>query len=101
MEEVLEVLCKKPGGVYLDVTFGGGGHTSEILKKDPEAKVIALDWDMRAIERAQPLVEHFGKRLTLVWGSFAHLYKLQKKRGIYLRILCVSINRVKYINIRL
>lgn len=79
MEEVLSGLALKPGGVYLDVTFGGGGHTTAILNQDPTVKVIALDWDLRAIERAQPLVEEYKDRLTLVWGSFAHLYKLEKK----------------------
>jgi 16S rRNA (cytosine1402-N4)-methyltransferase len=63
----------------LDVTCGGAGHTRAILDADPTVKVIALDWDMKALERAEPLREIYGERLQLVWGSFAHLYKLQKK----------------------
>jgi 16S rRNA (cytosine1402-N4)-methyltransferase len=63
----------------LDVTCGGAGHTRAILDADPTVKVIALDWDMKAIERAEPLYEIYGDRLQLIWGSFAHLYKLQKK----------------------
>ncbi len=68
--------------IFLDVTCGGAGHTRAILDADPTVKVIALDWDMKAIERAEPLKEIYGDRLQLVWGSFAHLYKLQKKHKI-------------------
>ncbi len=79
VKEVLEALNVRPRKVYLDVTCGGAGHTRAVLDADPTVKVVALDWDMKALERAQPLVEIYGDRLQLVWGSFAHLYKLQKK----------------------
>lgn len=80
--ETIEALDIKPNGTYIDVTFGGGGHSSAILEKFPKVKVIGFDWDQHAIENAEPLKEHFGERLQLVWGSFAHLYKLIKKHKI-------------------
>jgi 16S rRNA (cytosine1402-N4)-methyltransferase len=83
MNEVLEYLAIKPGKIYVDVTFGTGGHTRAILEKEPTCSVIALDWDADELERyGEPLKEEFGDRLTLVWGNFALLYKLLKKAGV-------------------
>jgi len=83
VEEVLHYLDPKPGGVYLDVTFGSGGHTRAILEKEPECQVIAMDWDSVALEKyGPPLQEMFPQRLRLVWGNFALLYKILKKENI-------------------
>ena len=82
LKETLEMLCLGPNKIYLDVTFGGGGHTRAILESDPTIKVIGLDWDKEVIERGESLQEEFPGRLTLIWGSFAHLYKLLKKHNI-------------------
>jgi len=82
LKETLEMLRLEPNKLYLDVTFGGGGHTRAILESDPTIKVIGLDWDKEVIERGEELQEEFPDRLTLIWGSFAHLYKLLKKRNI-------------------
>ena len=82
LKETLEALNLKPNKTYLDVTFGGGGHTRAMLESDPTIKVIGLDWDKEVIERGKALQEEFPGRLTLVWGSFAHLYKLLKKHNI-------------------
>lgn len=81
--EVLEYLNPKPKKIYLDVTFGAGGHTRAILEKEPQSKVIALDWDAVSLETfGGPLKEEFGDRLRLVWGNFALLYTLVKKEKI-------------------
>ena len=83
VNEVIHYLNVKPHKTYLDVTFGSGGHTREILKKEPTCKVIALDWDINAIEDYGPqLYEEFGDRIQLVWGNFAILYKIAKKEKI-------------------
>ena len=83
VQEVLEALAPQPGKTYVDVTFGGGGHTTAILEAEPGCSVIAFDWDQKAIERnAPPLEERYGTRLKVRWGNFAHLYKLLKKEGI-------------------
>ncbi len=82
-KEVIHYLDPQPNKHYLDATFGGGGHTKAILDHEPTCKVIALDWDMQAIEHnAPPLIEHYGQRLTVVWGSFTHLYRILKKEKI-------------------
>lgn len=83
VDEVITYLAPKPQGVYIDVTFGGGGHTRAILTAQPTAKVIAVDWDETALSmNAAPLEEEFGKRFMKIWGNFAQLPELLKKNKI-------------------
>jgi 16S rRNA (cytosine1402-N4)-methyltransferase len=83
VSEVLEHLNVRKHSTYLDVTFGSGGHTREILMREPTCRVIAMDWDKKALETfGIPLQEEFGSRLRLVWGNFGLLYKIAKKEGI-------------------
>ncbi len=83
IKEVLEYLSPKPGKIYIDATFGGGGHTRAILDAEPTCKVIALDWDLHAIEKNAPMFEErYGNRFKILWGNFAHMYKLFKKEGL-------------------
>jgi len=82
-DHVLKYLCPKPGGLYLDVTFGVGGHTRALLDHDPTCRVIALDWDRYAVETyGPPLKEEYGDRFKVIWGNFGLLYKVLKKEGI-------------------
>lgn len=81
--EVLTFLAPRPGGIYLDVTFGSGGHTRAILEKEPDCQIIAFDWDKTSLDTyGHDLMEQFPGRLRLVWGNFALLYKHLKKEGI-------------------
>lgn len=81
--EVLEYLAPKDNEIYVDVTFGGGGHTEAILKANPLCKVIGIDWHQEALTlNGEPLKEKYGDRLELIKGSFGHLTKLLKKLNI-------------------
>ena len=83
VDEVLEYLNLKDNGVYIDVTFGGGGHTRAILEKNKTCRVIALDWDLCSIDSpGEDAKAEFGDRLTLLWGNFASLEKILKRAGI-------------------
>lgn len=83
VKEVLEYLNPQPNKIYIDATFGGGGHTRAILTSQPEAKIIAFDWDQTAIDTNGPaLLEEFGERLEIIRGNFAHISTLLKKRGV-------------------
>lgn len=83
VDEVLHYLQPQPGKIYVDVTFGSGGHTRAILEHEPEARVIALDWDSISFDTYTPLFkQEFGDRITFIWGNFALLYKLLAKAGI-------------------
>ncbi len=53
LEECLEALAIKPNGIYVDVTFGGGGHSKEILRKlNDEGRLVAFDQDKDAFGNA-------------------------------------------------
>ena len=83
VREVLEYLDPQPGKLYLDATFGAGGHTRAILEKEPNCSVIALDWDMQVIEsHAKQMEEEFDGRLRVVWGNFSLLTKILKNEKI-------------------
>ncbi len=83
VNEVINYLSPQPGGIYVDATFGGGGHTRAILHAEPTATVIAIDWDKEAIEtNAIALEQEFGERFKIIWGNFGQLYKLLKKEKI-------------------
>ncbi len=83
MDEVIKFINPQPNKVYLDVTFGCGGHTRAILEKEPNCKVIALDWDKTVINQYnKEFKDQFGDRITLIWGNFADLYKILKRHGI-------------------
>jgi 16S rRNA (cytosine1402-N4)-methyltransferase len=83
LNEAVENLITQPGGVYLDATFGGGGHTRKLLETDPTCTVISLDWDKEALDRNAPeLQKEFGSRFIPEWGNFTNCYKLLAKHGI-------------------
>jgi 16S rRNA (cytosine1402-N4)-methyltransferase len=71
-QELIAGLNIQPGGHYLDLTLGGGGHTRLILEANPETKVTAIDRDQSALEAAKiSLAPYLEQRLTLWWGNFA------------------------------
>ncbi len=71
VDEVLELLAVKPGGVYVDGTLGGGGHTHAILDASgPDGRVIAIDRDPEARAYATERLADYGDRLTVVAGNY-------------------------------
>jgi 16S rRNA (cytosine1402-N4)-methyltransferase len=79
--ECLESLNIKPDGIYLDATFGGGGHSKGILEKLSEnGKLIAFDQDADAKKNAEALKN--DNRFTFVAANFRHLAKYLRMFGI-------------------
>lgn len=73
LAEVLTALAPKPGGRYLDGTFGAGGYTRAILDTAPGATLLALDRDPTAIAGGADLVAAMAGRLTLSQARFGQL----------------------------
>ena len=66
LDESISALIGSPKGIYADATFGGGGHTSEILRRiAPEGRVISFDRDSDAIANKPD-----DERLTLIRSDF-------------------------------
>jgi 16S rRNA (cytosine1402-N4)-methyltransferase len=85
LAETLAALQPRPGGRYLDGTFGGGGHTLAILEASaPDGIVLALDADAEAIERGHRLQAELGlgDRLRLVHANFARLAEVARREGV-------------------
>ncbi len=72
--EVLEYLNCQAGKVYVDGTVGSGGHSRGILERSsPTGKLVGLDWDEEALERARKNLSPFGGRIELVKANFKDL----------------------------
>jgi 16S rRNA (cytosine1402-N4)-methyltransferase len=82
LREAVTALAPRPGGRYLDGTFGGGGHARALLEASaPDGRVLALDADPAAIARGEALREEYGDRLTLREGNFAALATTAREAG--------------------
>jgi 16S rRNA (cytosine1402-N4)-methyltransferase len=72
----VDALCVKPNGIYVDATFGGGGHSREILTRLKKGRLIAIDRDRDA---AANIIN--DKRITFVQNNFRFLRGLVRNEG--------------------
>jgi 16S rRNA (cytosine1402-N4)-methyltransferase len=80
VDEVMEALRVRPAGVYVDATFGRGGHSRAILARlGPEGRLIALDRDPAAVQAAQALPD---SRLRVVHSRFSRLGAVARGLGV-------------------
>jgi 16S rRNA (cytosine1402-N4)-methyltransferase len=80
LQECLTGLAIKPGGIYVDVTFGGGGHSKAILNAlGPEGRLYAFDQDPDAWKQADLIDDD---RLTLITANFRYLEKYLRLQGV-------------------
>ncbi len=83
LEETVGMLQVVPGGIYMDGTFGLGGHTKEILKRSaPDGKVVAFDWDEEAIKLGLENVGSYRDRLQVVHRNFREIDCGLKEAGV-------------------
>ena len=80
LTEVITALRIKKGGIYLDGTLGGGGHTEAILKQG--GQVIATDKDGAAIEYAGECLKEYGEKLTIIRNDFKNVEKILDGLGV-------------------
>jgi 16S rRNA (cytosine1402-N4)-methyltransferase len=80
LAECLEALALKPNGVYVDVTFGGGGHSQAILSVlGPTGKLLAFDQDPDARANATALAD---PRLTFIAANFRNIRRYLRLYGV-------------------
>ncbi|MEK6370888.1 MAG: 16S rRNA (cytosine(1402)-N(4))-methyltransferase RsmH [Burkholderia gladioli] len=80
LDEAVESLVTRPDGVYVDGTFGRGGHSRAVLARLASAgRLIAFDKDPRAIETAQGIED---ARFSIVHDSFASMRDALAARGV-------------------
>ena len=82
LAECIENLNIRSDGIYVDGTLGLGGHSYEIASRLREGRLIGIDRDPSAIERAGKRLEPFRDRITLVHGNFGDVAQILDELGI-------------------
>ena len=78
LKETVDGLNIKPDGIYVDVTFGGGGHSKEILKRlGPNGKLFGFDQDEDALANTLP-----DDRFTLIHENFRYIKRFLRFHGV-------------------
>ncbi|UII29228.1 16S rRNA (cytosine(1402)-N(4))-methyltransferase RsmH [Fulvivirga maritima] len=79
LAECIDALNIKPNGVYVDLTFGGGGHTKAILAKLDGGRLFSFDQDQDAKANADAIS---NESFTFIEGNFRHLRRYLKMHGV-------------------
>ncbi|MEO5364295.1 MAG: 16S rRNA (cytosine(1402)-N(4))-methyltransferase, partial [Magnetococcus sp. DMHC-8] len=83
MPETLALLTPLPDGIYVDATFGDGGHSQAILQRlGPHGRLVALDRDRTAFQRNAALLERHADQLIPIHTPFSRLKEVLAERGI-------------------
>ena len=81
MKESIDGLAIKPDGIYMDATFGRGGHSRQILKAlSPNGRLIAIDRDLSAIAAAESLAD--DPRFSIHHRPFSELEAVAEELGL-------------------
>lgn len=83
LEECMQGLALKDGGVWFDGTVGGGGHSYEILKRtSPSGRLIATDLDDEAIAAASKRLSEFGDRFHIYKSNYKGFERVFAQAGV-------------------
>lgn len=75
LEECIQALNINPQGIYVDATFGYGGHSTAILKQLTSGKLYVIDADTSAIETAKALQQEYPDTLEVIFDNYANIAK--------------------------
>lgn len=73
VDETLELLEARRGGIFVDATLGLGGHAEALLRASPDVRLVGIDRDPEALERARERLAPFGERVRFTHANFHHL----------------------------
>ena len=80
LNETVQYLAVRPGGVYIDCTVGEGGHASAILQAAmPGGRLLAIDLDPQALGRARLRLQRYESSSTLAQGDYARVEELAQR----------------------
>ncbi|MCR4777383.1 MAG: 16S rRNA (cytosine(1402)-N(4))-methyltransferase RsmH [Lachnospiraceae bacterium] len=83
LSETVDGLNVRPGGIYVDGTIGGGGHSYEICKRlSGKGKLIGIDQDEAAIAAAGARLSEYGDMVTIVRSNYEQIGKVLYELGI-------------------
>ena len=83
LEETVDLLAVRPGGVYVDATLGAAGHTLEILRRcNGDACVLGIDQDPEALVRSKARLGELGERCIFARGNSRDLARIAREHGI-------------------
>ncbi len=82
LQESVSALRLHDGGIYVDGTLGGGGHSFEILSQNDKCFLIGIDRDGEAIAAAKERLAEFSGRVTFVNDNFSHIKEILSGMGI-------------------
>jgi len=71
--QCVQFLAPRPGGVYVDATVGGGGHSLALLKAEPQIRLFAFDQDEEAIAQAAEKLDAYRDRVDIIKSNFSRL----------------------------
>ena len=83
LNECIEGLNIKEDGIYVDATLGGGGHSSEILKRLTTGHLYCFDQDDFAINKARERLSQIGSNFTIIKSNFVNLKQELENLGVY------------------
>ena len=82
LNEVIEGLNIKPSGIYLDLTVGRGGHSSEILARLTSGRLIAVDQDEEAIIASNERLSKISDHYKIIRANFSALSEILSSEGL-------------------
>ncbi|WP_240375162.1 16S rRNA (cytosine(1402)-N(4))-methyltransferase RsmH [Bacillus piscicola] len=82
LQEAVDGLAVKPGGIYVDCTLGGGGHSELILQKLDGGHLYAFDQDDNAIAHAQERLNEYEHCFTAIHANFEEITEQLSRRDV-------------------
>lgn len=76
LDETIDMLNIKEGGIYVDCTLGGAGHSLELLKRGKNVRLIGIDRDMEALAAARERLKDYEKQTTFVHSNYSEIKKV-------------------------
>lgn len=82
LEECIEGLNIKEDGIYVDGTLGGAGHSKQIVKRLTTGKLIGIDQDTNALEKAKEVLKDDIEKVIMVHDNFKNIKNVLENLGI-------------------